>query len=124
MGNYTQLSTGERRELQKSCRLGESIKEIAKRMGRDSSTLYRELARNQEGGEYHPVIAQQKAQARCSQNRGSKVKRNPTLRTYVVKHLKLGWSPEQIAGRLKRIKSKYPVCHETIYRFIYRSKNL
>jgi IS30 family transposase len=40
-----------------------------------------------------------------------------------MQRLREGWSPEQIAGRLKRKKSKYALCHETIYQFIYRKKN-
>jgi IS30 family transposase len=45
------------------------------------------------------------------------------LRTYIVCRLKEGWSPEQISGRLRRKKSKYTVCHETIYRYIYKKNN-
>lgn len=38
---------------------------------------------------------------------------------YIISTLRCGWSPEQIAGRLKREHNKTIVCHETIYRYIY-----
>jgi IS30 family transposase len=52
-------------------------------------------------------------------------KQRPTLNSYVFEKLSLGWSPEQIAGRLKkeikegkRIPSEY-INHESIYQYIY-----
>ena len=37
----------------------------------------------------------------------------------MIEKLRDGWSPEQIAGRLRKINGKTVICHETIYRFIY-----
>lgn len=45
-----------------------------------------------------------------------------TLKTYVIAKLKLGWSPEQIAGRLRQESSSGRVSHETIYRFVYSTE--
>jgi len=44
------------------------------------------------------------------------------IKTYIKKHLKKEWSPEQIAGRMK-MDIKIFVCHETIYRYIYYNKS-
>jgi IS30 family transposase len=40
-----------------------------------------------------------------------------------VRSLKKGWSPEQISGRMKYHKLTIYACPETIYQFVYRSKN-
>jgi IS30 family transposase len=45
--------------------------------------------------------------------------RQPALRFYVRERLAMGWSPEQIAGRLKREHGRIVISHESIYRFIY-----
>ena len=37
-----------------------------------------------------------------------------------MEKLKLGWSPEQICGRMKQLGLAYSLCHETIYQYIYR----
>jgi IS30 family transposase len=51
--------------------------------------------------------------------------KNKRIYSYVLKHLRSGWSPEQIAGRLKYLHPNDPswhLCHETIYAFIYKEK--
>ena len=53
----------------------------------------------------------------------NKLQQDGVLRDYTIRSLKKGWSPEQISGRMKHQKLSFYVCHETIYRFIYRSKN-
>ena len=118
MNNYTHLTMQDRCLFNVFLEMGLAISEIAYRMNRHRSTLHRELKRNQDKSVYKPGLANQKALAR--RQRKSFIQLFPTLRQYVVQHLKLGWSPEQICGRLKRKKSKYIICHETIYRFIYK----
>ena len=122
MNNYTHLSLEERATILSLSQQGYSKTEIAKQLGRHRSTLDRELKRNKDRQSdfYHPVKAQQKADQRRCQQRKGKIERYSTLRQYVRDRLKEGWSPEQISGRLRRKKSKYLICHETIYQFIYR----
>jgi IS30 family transposase len=103
--------------------MGLTIAEIAKRLGRHRSTLYRDLERNRIEGNYFPIEAHRKAQSRAPHGRPCKLQSNPELCEYVIKHLKAGWSPEQISGRMRLEKKKFFVCHETIYRYIYREKN-
>jgi IS30 family transposase len=49
--------------------------------------------------------------------------KSPEIYNYVLEKLRFSWSPEQIAGRLKKKYGKTVICHETIYRFIYSKKN-
>lgn len=119
--HYTQLSMKDRCRFGQFLKMGLKIPEIAERLKRHRSTLYRELARNKHQEDYSPGMADRNSRVR--RIRPSKIQRYATLRVYVVNHLKQGWSPEQIAGRLKRKKSKYSLCHETIYQYVYKKNN-
>lgn len=52
--------------------------------------------------------------------------KNKKIFSYVLKMLKMGWSPEQISGRLKYVDhpldKSWHINHETIYQFIYKEK--
>ena len=94
------------------------IKEIAGQLGRHRSTIYREIARNEfrevkQYRGYYPVTAEDSARRRRRWQR--KLVRDAHLRGHIVEKLKLCWSPEQIAGRLKVAGEVGPLCHETIY---------
>lgn len=123
MGDYTHLTVTDRRRLYVFIEMGLSITEIAKRLSKHRSSLYRELKRNKEVGGYFPVIAHQKTQTRHQQKRPTKLQQNGVLRDYVIRSLKKSWSPEQIAGRMKYQKVSFYACHETIYQFIYKAKD-
>lgn len=123
MGKYTHLSMSDRRRFFTFLEMGLSISEIAKRLSKHRSTLYRELNRNSEEEKYLPKAAQLKTEERASQKRISKIEKDGYLKDYVTKGLQKGWSPEQISGRMKFHKLTIYVCPETIYQFVYRSKN-
>ena len=83
------------------------------------STVTRELTRNRApAGAYQPVYADQQARAR--RWRGTRLERDEPLRTQVLAGLHQGWSPEQVAGRLKVEAGRGVISHESIYRFLYR----
>src|SRR4051794_5912950 len=93
-------------------------------LGRHPSTIYRELGRNRfrDGDRgfcgYFPLNAQDLARRRRQRRR--KLAADEGLRAHVTERLKAGWSPQQIAGRLKQeAGSRESVCHETIYRHVY-----
>lgn len=123
MGKYTHLSISDRCRFYTLLEMGLSIMEIAKRLSKHRSTLYRELNRNSELEGYLPKTAQLKTQERAEQKRLSKLQKNGVLRDYVVRSLQKGWSPEQISGRMKYRQLSFYACPETIYQFVYRSKN-
>jgi IS30 family transposase len=123
MGKYTHLSMSDRRRFCTFLEMGLSISEIAKRLSKHRSTLYREQNRNSEEEKYLPRTAQLKAEERTQQQKLSKIEKDGHLRDYVVRSLQKGWSPEQISGRMKFHKLTIYVCPETIYQFVYQSKN-
>lgn len=121
MGNYTHLSMSDRRRLYTFLEMGLPIAEVAKRLSKHRSTLYRELNRNSEPEGYLPKTAQLKVEERAKRKRSIKLQTEGTLRDYVIRSLRKGWSPEQISGRMKYHKLSFYVCHETIYQFVYQS---
>jgi transposase, IS30 family len=105
-----------------------SIRQIAKRLKRHHSSILREIKRNgfrdKDKNQYYVAIHAQS----CWQEKKSKAEKrhplkNPEIYCYILERLRLGWSPEQIAGRLKKKFGRTIICHETIYRFIYSKKN-
>lgn len=106
---------------------GVSNKECAHRLRRHTSTIGRELKRNSYQGKwetfYEPLHAQTVTEDR--KKRAWKKKhplKNKKVFQYTIKRLIRGWSPEQIAGRLKEQHPNDPswhICHETIYQYIY-----
>jgi len=116
--SYDQLSLEERCEIARRREAGCSIRKIAESLGRSPSSVARELKRNgAAGGAYRPAYAGQLAKAR--RWRGSRLERNAELQAQVLEALRLGWSPEQVAGRLAREAGAKIISYETIYRFIY-----
>ena len=117
--HYDQLDIDERCELYRLHEAGTAVREIGRLMGRSTSTISRELRRNAlPRGEYKPGSADRIALSRC--RRLSRIERLSLLRSYVGDSLAMGWSPEQIAGRLRLEGSEHTASVETIYRFIYR----
>jgi len=101
-----------------------SNKQCAKRLGRSVSTIGRELKRNSfEGKHYVAIHAQREAELREEKKAHAKQPlKNTHLFAYVTKHLRMGWSPDQIAGRLKKNHKddeRWYITAETIYRWIY-----
>ena len=117
--HYEQLDLDERYELYRLHEAGKALREIGRLIGRSASTVSRELRRNAlPRGEYKPGSADRIALSRC--RRRCRIEGLNPLRTYVGDRLAMGWSPEQIAGRLRLEGSEHVVGVETIYRFIYR----
>lgn len=95
--------------------------EIAATLGRDRSTIHRELSRNAGGRGYRPKQAQRKSQARRLACRRQPKMNDPQLRKYVTRKLKQKWSPDQIAGRASKEFPRRPekrLSHQTIYAWV------
>ena len=116
------LTLPEREEISRAVAAGHSIRSIASLLGRAPSTISREIQRN--GGQecYRASQADQTAWDRAQRPKTCKLVKNRSLASVVADKLQSQWSPEQIAGWLKRT---YPddetqqVSHETIYRSLF-----
>lgn len=119
-GRY--LSFFEREEIALGIAAGQSIRTIAKRIGRSPSTVSRELRRNSVKGRYLASTAQVVAHHRAGRPKPAKLMVNDRLRARVEADLAKRRSPEQIAGRLRREFPDDPemrVSTETIYQSLY-----
>ena len=116
------LSLAEREEISRGVVAGQSIRAMAAGMGRAPSTVSREIYRNCGAESYRANQADQAAWDRATRPKICKLVKNRSLAHVVAEKLQRLWSPEQIAGWLKRT---YPgdesnqVSHEAIYRTLY-----
>ena len=119
MKSYTQLTQVERYQISALRKAGHRQKEIAKVLKRCTSTISRELARNQGLRGYRPAQAQRFAESR----RQSKALRRISVDLWseVESLLREDWSPEQISGRLKK-EQRVLISHEWIYLHVYADK--
>jgi len=116
------LTLGERYKISAFLELGMTNKEIADRLGRDRSTIYRELNRNADkrSGKYQVGLADSKAKKRHK----DKAKRQvftEAIKKVVCDGLKNDLSPEQISGRAA-VENVECVSHECIYQFVWKDK--
>lgn len=128
--HYKQLRQKERDTIYRLKERGMSNSAIAKRLGRDKSTIGREVERNrhQKFRRYLPDTAQRKAEKRKASGRKIRyVLKNEPLKRRIIRLLRRGWSPDLIAGRCKRAGQSF-LNQESIYQFIYslegRKRNL
>jgi len=128
MKQYKQLTLAEREKFYALREQGTSLRQIAKKLRRSHTSLSREFRRNVKygneyfGNTYLPCKAQRLAEKRARKQRYKAPLKNPLVFLYVRKKLRLGWSPEAIAGRLPLEYPEEKICHETIYQYIYAKK--
>lgn len=124
MGNHhTKITAQERDMIAVWIGGGIKLREIARRLNRSVSTISDEVKRNGYEGHYVAIHAQFVTDERKKEARKRHPLKDKKTYAYVLEKLENGWSPEEIAGRLKRAKGETIICHETIYQFIYGSEN-
>jgi IS30 family transposase len=113
---YIHLSIEERERIQKLLWEKKSIRCIADILGRSPSSISREIKKNnpKHKKRYTPRLAHSRALTNRSRRGTPKLAKDTELYQYVVNHLKLGWSPEQIA------LVRGDISHEAIYQHVYR----
>jgi IS30 family transposase len=116
------LSLSEREEISRGLSTGGSLRRIARLLGRSPSTISREVQRNGGRSRYRAARSEQAAWDRALRPKACKLACRPFLAQTVCDKLQRKWSPEQIAGWLKRTYPGEPhnqVSHETIYRSLF-----
>jgi IS30 family transposase len=119
---YHQITLEERISIALLRRQGVGVAGIARELRRHRSTIYRELGRNcsHYDGAYRASKADSWTRSRRSHSRRNQ-RLTPEDWHLVEQLLKEDWSPEQVAGRLRR-DGRLQICHETIYRHIWHDK--
>ncbi len=116
------LTLSEREEISRGIVAQRSIRSMARLLGRSPSTVSREVCRNGGYDDYRAALADEQAWDRARRPKRCKLACDARLRRVVTAKLRLNWSPQQIAGWLKRAHpgdESYHVSHETIYRSLF-----
>jgi IS30 family transposase len=125
MKEYTHLKEGQRETLCEMRLRGASMAACARALGVDKSTVSRELGRNTAEvglGVYLPDRAENLYRGRRKVCHPSVKMDDPALRRRIILMIQKGWSPEIIAGRLRKECGRTIICPETLYDFIYGSE--
>lgn len=116
------LSLDERELISRGLASGQSLRAIARELDRAPSTVSREIARNGGSVRCRATTADQATWSRAKRPKECRLASEPKLTRLIAGKLKRFWSPQQIAGWLKR---RYPdnerlrMSHETIYKTLY-----
>lgn len=122
MAHYQQLSIEEREQIHSGLWAGKSLRDIGRDLGRNPSTISRELKRNIKGERrlYVPRLAQLRFTERIKARGHRPRLKHSVIREYVIKQMKEeDYSPEQIAGTLPTAHPGHTISPEAIYLFIY-----
>lgn len=119
---YSHLSLEERERLFGLLKQGKSLRSIGKELGRSHTSLAREIKRNcKYGRAYIPCKAQARYERVTVRQRKKGPLKNPGVYLYVREHLRKGFSPQAIAGRLSLDVLGESITPETIYQYIYQT---
>ncbi len=116
------LNLAEREDISRGLVAGRSVRSMARALGRSPSTVSREIVRNGGSRWYRAAAADRRAWKQALRPKPCKLAVHGQLRQAVAAKLERNWSPEQIAGWLKRMHPGTEACqvsHETIYRSLY-----
>jgi len=116
------LTLAEREEISRGLVASRSVRSMALALGRAPSTISREIGRNGGSRWYRATAADKRAWKQALRPKPCKLAEHGQLRQAVAAKLERNWSPEQIAGWLKRTHPGTEACqvsHETIYRSLY-----
>jgi IS30 family transposase len=127
---YQHFKQSDRDRLDANLNSGLEQKEIARMLGKDPSSISREIKRNRRHkrkkgkiiyGPYETNVAEQKAYVRrkYAKWQGKKIDENFNLRIYIVERMFRGWSPDDIAGRMRIENQSFYASKNAIYRWLY-----
>ena len=126
--SYTHITTSQRNELSALLRVKTKQRDIARLLKKDRTTIWREQRRNKDKDKkYHAGIAQEKTTDRQvkAHRQQRKIDNKTWLRHYIAEKIKRCWSPEQIAGRIKKKWQNDKHRHigkDSIYKYIHKEE--
>lgn len=117
MRKRSKLSKAERSEIEILTNKGYSMRKIAEVLERSPNTISYEIKKNSVDNKYKAIKANKKAHLvkRMSKFQWKKINQNKACKTYIIEKLKLGWNPDEIAGRMKQEKKDFYVSKTAIY---------
>ncbi|MEK7236071.1 MAG: IS30 family transposase [Nitrospirota bacterium] len=123
--SYQHFKQSDRDEISILLKKGYSRRDIAEAIGKDHSSVSREITNHKTKGIYDSRLAQAKARLkrRMSKYQGMKIADNPNLEIKVAVGLIANWSPEEVAGRIACLNNgKAVISAKSIYKFCYSNR--
>jgi len=123
--SYQHFKQLDRDEISILLKKGYSQRDIAKAIGKNHSSVSREIKKNSTKGVYHPRKAQAKARLKRNRSKyqGMKIVNNYDLETKIAVGLMAGWSPEETAGRITYLNNGQAIISaKSIYKFCYSNR--
>lgn len=122
MKSYKHLSYDELVKIEILLEEGYSVQEIAIKLSRNKSTIYRCISKNVCKYGYRAEEAYELIKARrLNSSKARRILPDSVLEKYILEKIQEYWSPEQIAS-MWSTETKEPLCHETIYQYVYKHK--
>lgn len=122
MSKYTQIKYYDMVKIETLLDEGLNISDIAVKIGKHKTTVYRFIKKNSHEGKFIADKAWHKLYERKNRsNSHPRILSDSLLEKYVLEKIESYWSPEQVVGAWKKGK-KEPLSHETIYKYIYEKK--
>jgi len=119
---FYHMTLEERQRISDLMSEGLSINRIAEMIGRNKSSISRELHRNENNKGYAPDKAHQESVKRWHLAHRRERLKNSRIRKYVKNHLAKGWSPLKISKQISEDMPGYSISHEAIYQFLRNGK--
>ena len=119
MKNYKHLTEEERNQLVVFINRNKSLREIGRILRRNPGTISREIKRNKGSKRYRAHLAQERAVCNHHDTHKKQRLKCHALRLEAEQMISNGWSPELIAGRLRKRADLPTITHEAIYQWIY-----
>ena len=121
---YCRITLEEREEISRQLATGVSIRKIASHLGREPSTISREVNRSYFDRHIYRAIVAEKLTRKRRRRQGRKriLDKYTKLKNLVLAKLKLRWSPEQIANHLKNVyltNKNMRISPESIYQYLF-----
>lgn len=116
------ITAAEREEISRGLVRGDSVRGLARLLGRAPSTISREIRRHGGRAAYRAARADYRAWRRGRRPKATRLGTHARLRRVVATKLAARWSPQQIAGWLRATfpsDADMHVSHETIYRTLF-----
>ena len=118
-----QLNIHERGKIYEFLKQGSSGREIARKLGRNHTSINREIKRNSDHiGYLYPRDAQEQTNQRKTRH-GYKIDRIDGLKKFVIEKLQAHWSPYVIAKKWSELAPDQSITKEPIYNYIYAKEN-
>jgi IS30 family transposase len=121
MKKATKITRQERFDIRSMLDLKQSIRWIAKQLGRSPNSISREVADNSTNGWYDPIKADAKARKKRRETRlkWNKIENIRAMKKFIIAKIKQHWNPDEISGYMKKNRLPFYASKTAIYEWLY-----